>query len=102
MLPSRIKSKGEQCIKNVTQTSNLREQWMKICSSKDLFYMVFLCTDIVKGAPTGAKGQKEKKDMLKYVACIYKLKEKHCVHKHQHEDKLSTVHPYHDRIYWNH
>ncbi|CAL1274957.1 unnamed protein product [Larinioides sclopetarius] len=62
MLPSRIKSKGEQCIKNVTQTSNLREQWMKICSSKDLFYMVFLCTDIVKGAPTGAKGQNSLKN----------------------------------------
>ncbi|KAF8766464.1 hypothetical protein HNY73_019523 [Argiope bruennichi] len=67
MLPTRIKHNGEACIKNVTQTSDLREQWMKICSSKDLFYLVYICTDVSKGAPGGAKEQKEKQQVLQYI-----------------------------------
>ncbi|GFR02957.1 hypothetical protein TNCT_635721 [Trichonephila clavata] len=79
MLPSRIRKKGEECIKKLTKSTDLFEQWSQICSSRDMFYQIYLCTDILEGGPGGEEEQEEKKRMLKYISCVYKLKERFCL-----------------------
>ncbi|GFT40467.1 hypothetical protein NPIL_596441 [Nephila pilipes] len=85
LLPTRILEKGEECIKKVTNLTNMIEQWIKICSSRDLFYQIYLCVDITGGGPGGEEEKEEKLKMLKYLDCVYGIKDKYC---------LSVIHKY--------
>ncbi|GFV80295.1 hypothetical protein TNCV_4956981 [Trichonephila clavipes] len=53
----KIRKKGEGCIKKLTKSTDLFEQWSQICSSRDLFYQIYLCTDILEGGPGGEEEQ---------------------------------------------
>ncbi|KAG8195726.1 hypothetical protein JTE90_002987 [Oedothorax gibbosus] len=51
LLPTRILISGQNCIKKITKTSNIIEQWMDICSDRNKFLEVFLCTNGPRGSP---------------------------------------------------